>query len=148
MRWMLFVHVVSVAFWLGGAAALYVLYRKAMRLQADNPSEALTIAHDTTRSVIRGILNPCALMVLLTGIGMLTQMGLVGQSKPFWLNFMEQFGGMVALISIALLTWFMRRLDRAPSPEERARHWRLLNQAILGVGAGVAVTIFVVVLRL
>src|SRR5690554_3829930 len=94
MRWMLFVHIASVAFWLGGTATLYVLYRKAKPLSL---SDGLTVAHDTTRSVIKGILNPCALLVLLTGIGMLTQMGLVGQSKPFWLSFMEQFGGIVAL---------------------------------------------------
>lgn len=145
MRWMLFVHVLSVALWLGGTAALYVLYRKTM---ARSSSDGLAIAHDTARSMVKGILNPSALFVLLTGIGMLMQMGLVGQSKPFWLSFMEQFGGLVALISIALLTWQMRGLDRAPSSEERARRWRLLNRSIMGVGAGVALTIFVVLFRL
>lgn len=148
MRWMLFVHIMSVAFWLGGTATLYVLYRKAMRLTPSESSAGIAVAHDTTRSVIKGILNPSALLVLLSGIGMLMQMGLVGQAKPFWLGFMEQFGGMVALISIALLTWQLRRLERAPSSQERARRWRLLNQTILGVGAGVAITILVVALRL
>ena len=105
------------------------------------------MAYDTTRSVIKGILNPSALLVLFTGIGMLMQMGLVGKAKPFWLTFMEQFGGMVALISAGVLTWQIRRLDRASSAEERARRWRVLNQTIAGVGAGVVVTIFVVASR-
>lgn len=144
MRWMLFVHIASVAFWLGGAATLYVLYHKSMRL---SPPDGISVAYDTTRSVIKGILNPSALLVLFTGIGMLMQMGLVGRAKPFWLTFMEQFGGMVALLSAGVLTWQIRRLDRASSAEERARRWRVLNQTIACVGAGVAITIFVVAMK-
>lgn len=145
MRWMLFVHIASVAFWLGGTATLYVLYRKSIRLSAP---DGQSVAYDTTRSVVKGILNPCALMVLFTGIGMLMQMGLVGAAKPFWLTFMEQFGGMVALISAGMLSWQLRRLDRATTDEERTRRWRVLNQTIACVGAGVVVTIFIVALRL
>lgn len=144
MRWMLFVHIASVALWLGGAAALYVLYLKSRRL---SPAEGLSVAFDTTRTVVKGILNPSALLVLFTGIGMLMQMGMMGKTRPFWLAFMEQFGGMVAIISAAALTWQIRKLDRAVSDEERARRWRVLNQTIAGVGAGVIITIFVVALR-
>lgn len=145
MRWMLFLHILSVAFWLGGTATLYVLYRK---VKHQGSSEGLNVAHDTARSVVKGILNPSAILVLFTGIGMLMQMGLVGSSKPFWLSFMEQFGGIVALLSIILLTWQIRHLDKASSSEERARRWRVLNQTMVGIGAGVALTIFVVALRL
>lgn len=144
MRWMLFVHIASVSLWLGGAAALYVLYRKSRRL---SPAEGISVAFDTTRAVVKGILNPSALLVLFTGIGMLMQMGMVGKTKPFWLAFMEQFGGIVAIISAAALTWQIRNLDRAASDEERARRWRVLNQTIAGVGAGVIIVIFVVALR-
>lgn len=144
MRWMLFVHIASVAFWLGGAVTLYVLYRKSMLL---SPSEGKAVAYDTTRSVVMSILNPSALLVLFTGIGMLTQMGLVGKTKPFWLTFMEQFGGMVALLSAGVLTWQIRRLDRASSTEERTRRWHALNRTIAFVGAGVVITIFVVAMR-
>lgn len=148
MRWMLFVHIMSVAFWLGGIATLYVLNRKAMRFSTSDKSDGIAVARDTTRSVIKGILNPSALLVLLSGIGMMVQLGLMGRDKPFWLGFMEQFGGMVALVSIAILTWQMRRLDRASSPQDQARYWRQLNYTILGIGTGVAATIFVVALRL
>ena len=106
------------------------------------------MAYDTARSVIRGILNPAALLVLFTGIGMLMQLGLIGHRKPFWLTFMEQFGGTVALISAGMLTWRMRRFNSAASPEERARCGRELNQTVALVAAAVAVTILVVALRL
>jgi len=144
MRWMLFVHIASVAFWLGGAVALYVLYHKSMRLAS---SEAGAVVYDTARSVILSILNPSALLVLFTGIGMMVQLGFIGKAKPFWLTFMEQFGGMVALLSAGVLTWQIRRFDRASSAEERIRRWRVLNQTIACVGAGVIVTIFVVAMR-
>jgi len=55
---------------------------------------------------------------------------------------------MVALMSAALLTWQLRRFDTATSVEERSRRWRALNRTIAWVGAGIAVTIFVVALRL
>src|SRR5690606_39414302 len=64
---------------------------------------------------------PSALLVLLTGIGMLLQVGMLGKTKPFWLAFMEQFGGMVALISAGLLTWQLRRLDRSATRSAERR---------------------------
>lgn len=145
MRWMLFVHIASVAFLLGGTAALYVLYRRSLR--AASP-EGMAVAYGTARSVVKGILNPSALLVLLTGIGMLLQVGMLGKTKPFWLAFMEQFGGMVALISAGLLTWQLRRLDRSATDEERKSQWRALNLMIAGVGVAVTLTILVVALRL
>lgn len=144
MRWLLFVHVASVAFWLGGIGALYVLFRKAAGTASDDGRE---LAYDTTKSVVKGILNPSALLVLATGIAMIVQMGLAGRAKPFWLGFMEQFGGIVALLSAGLLTWQLRRIDRAASQEERERHWRQLNRTMAYIGVGVVATIFVVILR-
>lgn len=143
-RWLLFAHVTSVAFWLGGIAALYVLYRKSLRLAS---AEGMSVAQATARSVINGMLTPSALVVLVTGIVMLVQMGLAGKAKPFWLTFMEQFGGLVALLSAILLTWQVRRLGRAATQEEQNRHWRTLNTALLCIGAAVALVIFVVELR-
>jgi len=145
MRWLLFVHIASVAFWLGGAATLYLLYRSSMRLSSQ---DAVPVTYSATRSAVWGILNPSALLVLFTGIAMMVQLGLAGKPKPFWLTFMEQFGGTVALVSAGTLSWQLRRLDRASSAEERTRRWRTLNRTIASVGAGVAVTIFVVAMRL
>lgn len=144
-RWLLFIHIAGVAFWLGSLVSMFVLIRKGV---ATENAEARAIVHRTTRSVVRGIINPCAALVLLSGIIMLVQLGLTGQSKPFWLAFMERFGGLVALISVGLLTWQLRMVDRAHDPQHRARGLRRLNQMMMGVGAGVTVTILVVTLRL
>lgn len=144
-RWLLFLHITSVAFWLGAMAALFVLYRRAASRSWETGQ---SLAFDTTKSVVRGIVTPSALLVLGTGIIMIMQLGLMGQAKPFWLTFMEQFGGMVALISAGLLTWQTRRVDRADSPAERERRWRHLNQTMAYVGVGVVATILVVALRI
>ncbi len=144
MRPLLFLHISSVALWLGSLVTLYILNRREI---APNNPEALSIVYGTTRSVVRKVINPSSLIVLLSGIGMMVQLGLVGQSKPFWLTFMEQFGGMVALISVALLTWQMRKVDRAAA-DERAALLKRLNRTMLGVGAGVLATILVVTFRL
>lgn len=145
IRWLLFVHIVSVAFWLGSIGALIVLHRKGKSL---GESAESAVVYQTTRSVVRWIMNPSSVLVLLTGVTMLVQMGLGGKPKPFWLGFMEQFGGMVALISVALLTWQTRKIDRAPSPAVRSQQLRRLNQMMAGVAMGVTATIFVVILRL
>lgn len=145
MRWLLFLHVAGVAFWLGGIAALYVLYRKAAVRSWERGQE---LAYETAKSVVKGILNPSALVVLGTGIVMIMQLGLMGRARPFWLSFMEQFGGMVAILSAALLTWQLRRVDRAGSEEERDRRWRQLHRTMAYIGAGVVATILVVILRI
>lgn len=144
IRALLFLHITGIALWLGSLVTLYILNRR--RFAADNP-EAIAVVYETTRSVVRGVINPSSLIVLLSGISMMMQLGMVGQPKLFWLAFMEQFGGMVALISLALLTWQMRKVDRASS-EERVARLRRLNHTFLGVGAGVTATILVVALRL
>lgn len=144
MRWLLFVHVAGVAFWLGGIGALYVLFRKAASTAWD---DGRGLAYDTAKSVVKGILNPSALLVLASGIAMIVQLGLAGRGKPFWLGFMEQFGGMVALVSAGLLTWQLRRIDRAASQEERERYWQHLNRTMAYIGVCVVATIFVVILR-
>ena len=140
-RWLLFFHVTCVALWLGSIGAVYILHRKAMA--SGNDQHALAI--QTSRSVIRGIMNPCSLVVLLTGITMLMQMGLVGREKAFWLAFMEQFGGLVILLSVGLLTWQMRRLTA--SGETQASFGNM-NRVLTLIGAGIVAVLLVVLLRL
>ncbi|HEY8497158.1 MAG TPA: hypothetical protein VIK98_09040, partial [Limnochordales bacterium] len=130
------------------ASATQPVLPNLLQRKSDPPNPA----RDTREGAYRWTSATCccwdSLLVLFTGIFMLMQLGLVGQSKPFWLTFMEQFGGMVALISAGLLTWQLRRFDTAASAEERSRRWRALNRTIAWIAAGIAVTIFVVALRL
>jgi len=143
-RLLLFFHVTCVALWLGSIGAAYILHRKAATVGG---KDSYPLALQTTRSIVRGIMNPCALVVLVTGVVMLMQMGLVGETKPFWLNFMERFGGVVVLLSVGWLTWQMRRLSSAPA-EQNGTRFVGINRALTSVGAGIIVTLFVVLLRL
>lgn len=148
MRWLLSIHVVGVAFWLGGIVALLVLQRKSRTVSTDLSSDAQQLLLGTMGSVVRWVLTPSAAFVLLTGPIMLMQMGLIGVTKPFWLDFMERFGGVVALVSMVLLTWQMRNADRATSGEERKRHLHKLGFSLTGVGAATLATVLVVILRM
>lgn len=145
MGLLLFVHLTGIALWLGGMAALVVLSAKTIRSKG---SEALRVTLDAAKTVIYAILNPAAVAVLATGITMIVQMNLTGIKKPFWLSFMEQVGGMVALISVALLTLYVRRIAKADSDDVKRRGLALLNWFQSGIGAAVVVTIYIVARRL
>lgn len=145
MRPMLFLHIIGFTFWLGSMVAVYVMYRKNRALAGEGH---FGLVSGTIRTVVWGILNPSAVLVLFTGIGMISAMGLVGNPKPFWLMFMEMFGGMAALLSIALLSWQARRLAKADSAEEGSRRLAGFMRVMMPVGISVAATIFVVALRL
>lgn len=151
IRWLLFAHVVGVMFWLGGVAVLLVLQGTSRRM-ADGVEvvgeDARHLLLDTMGAVVRWILTPSAAVVLLSGPVMLMQMGLIGLDKPFWLTFMERFGGLVSLVSIVLLTWQMRKAERASSVPEQARHLHRLSYTLTGVGAATFATVLVVVLRM
>jgi len=104
---MLFFHVSTVAVWLGSIVAVLFMLQM-IRKQAKSP-EISTLIPKMLRTFNR-ITHPSAFVVLISGIIMILEMGLVGQSKPFWLSYMEQGGGMVVLLSIILLTWQGRRI--------------------------------------
>lgn len=151
VRWLLFAHVAGVVFWLGGIAALLVLQRQNRRLAegeavADDGAQRLVLR--TIGTVVRWILTPSAAIVLLSGPIMLMQMGLIGMDKPFWLEFMERSGGVVSLVSIGLLTWQLRKAERATSGPEQARYLHTLGYGLSGVGVATLATIFVVMLRM
>lgn len=151
VRWLLFAHVIGVAFWLGGAAALLVLQRMSRKIVHDGvdlSEDARRLTLGTMGTVVRWILTPSAAVVLLSGPAMMMAMGIVGMAKPFWLVFMERFGGLVSLVSIVLLTWQMRKLERADSGTERVRRLNKMGYALTGVSAATAATVLIVMLRL
>lgn len=143
--WLLFLHIAGVAFWLGSAAAVFILQRKARRSKEPATTQ---LAQDTTRSIVRGVVNPSSLIVLITGIVMIVQMGFVGKAKPFWLSMMEQGGGMIVLLSIGLMSWQMRKLTRSSSEEARHVHLGRLANSLAGISLGVLAVILVVALRI
>lgn len=145
IKWLLFFHLTGVALWLGSVWASWILIRQALRLGAD---EALVLAGRTVRSITRGIANPSALVVLVSGVMMLAQLGLMGSGKPFWLSFMEQFGGLVILAAVAIFTWRLRNLAKAETPDQLRKALGRFGPAFGFVGTAVMVVILVVSLRL
>lgn len=143
-QWLLFLHIACVAFWLGSIAAVFILGRKAAR--ATEPA-SVALAKETTRSVVRGIVNPSALVVLLSGVGMMIQGGYIGSSKQTWLAVMEMGGGTLIMLSVALLSWQLRKLTRSSDEDPKASLARL-NKSMAGIGAGVLAIILIVALRI
>lgn len=73
------------------------------------------------------VMQGAALAVLLSGIGMLVSMGMIGNSKPLWLKLMEDGGGLIALLFVILITWMMRILSKTSESERECKLKQLLN---------------------
>lgn len=142
-NWMLFFHIVGVAFWLGATVAVFIIQRHARAVASDSVN---TLLRNTMRTVVHGIINPSSLIVLFSGVFMILQMNL--STKPFWLAFMEMFGGMLVLVSVVLLTWQLRKATKALSEKDQSAFLSRLTHSMTGVGVGVIAIILVVALRL
>lgn len=143
--WLLFFHIACVAFWLGAAATVFVLQRQARHT---TESSVVHMTKNTMRSIVRGVVNPSALVVLATGIAMIVQMGLVGEAKPFWLSIMEHGGGLLVMISVLLTSWLLRNLTRSSEDATRQVYMARLSNSLAGVSVGVLAVILVVALRI
>lgn len=71
-----------------------------------------------------------------------------GNPKPLWISFMERFGGMVALLSVGVISLMLRRAHNKSNGEERVRGFAALSRIMTSVGTLVTMTIFVVMFRL
>lgn len=145
VRWLLFLHVTGVALWLGSTLAIVILNRKGLATEGQS---ARHLTFDTTRTVVRWVTNPSALVVLISGVGLIMGLGWLGNPKPLWISFMEQFGGMIALLSVVLISLSLRRAYKKPTEEERMKGFKKLSWLMTSVGTLVTATIFVVMFRL
>lgn len=100
---LLFLHLSGLAVWLGAAVLLTILFA-VLKKQSDNSLLLLCT------KLVNRLLSVAALTVLISGGGLIELLGWRGMDKPFWLSFMEQAGGTVILLFIALFTWQSRRL--------------------------------------
>lgn len=144
-RILLFLHVTGVALWLGATWASWNMIRHASKTEGPDARRLIT---DSIRGTIRGIINPSALLALFTGIGMMVHMGLMGPGKPFWLAFMEQAGGLIAMATVAFLTWQLRRVARAGTASEAAESIMKIRPTLTTSGLAVLAVVLVVMLRL
>ncbi|MFD2168874.1 hypothetical protein [Tumebacillus lipolyticus] len=106
--WLLFLHLTSLALWFGGLVMLSFLLVSIKQ----SAGEAVKAQVSTYLKLANRLLHPSALLVLISGAIMIVQMGIERDMKPFWLTFMEQWGGTVVLFSTIALTWVGSRLKK------------------------------------
>ncbi|EGL17835.1 MULTISPECIES: hypothetical protein [unclassified Paenibacillus] len=94
--WMLFLHITGLLGWLGALLGILVTML-LLRKQLGTP-DANSLAGKTIR-VFGRIAHPSSILVLLSGVYLILQMGL-GSGKPFWLQVMEKGGGTIILLAV------------------------------------------------
>ncbi|MBD1372312.1 DUF2269 family protein [Hazenella sp. IB182357] len=102
----LFIHVVCVATWFGGATMMTMFLRDATR------SNDVTTMANTLAKVQRWNLTmflPTSVLVLITGMYM--WMAYVGaESKPLWLLVKERFGSLFIIAFILIIAFYGKKL--------------------------------------
>lgn len=95
---MLFVHLTGLFAWLGGLLAIAVMLGMLKKQLGTPESDAM--AARIVR-VFSFFTHPGAVLVLISGIVMIVQMGM-GDDKPLWLEVMEKGGGTIILLGLIL----------------------------------------------
>ncbi len=148
-NWLFFLHITGLVVWIGSLTVLFVLLATMSKKTNLIGSVTEFALIDSTVKIVRWLTNPGALVVLLTGIFMIMEMGLMGQDKPFWLRFMEETGGLIIILSIVLLAIQNRRIrkyliemKRDHAPFEKVR--RILSQYVAMMAGSVVLALVVV----
>lgn len=95
---MLFVHLTGLFVWLGALMGTLVMLG-LLKNQLGSPD-----TNQLAKRLIRMfsmLSHPGALLVLVSGVYMIVQMG-AGSDKPLWLDVMEKGGGTIILLAIVL----------------------------------------------
>lgn len=143
---MYFSHIIGLAIWFGALLVAMLLLRKA-RLHSDQQQVAAALADKS----VWYTLQAAAFAVLLSGIGMIIQAGMLGKSKPLWLKLMEEGGGMVVLVFIILVTLWTRKLRKALKNGDAAMYGKMIKRFLrlsMSFVLAIAAIILVVSLRL
>lgn len=143
---MYFSHIIGLAIWFGALLVAMLLLRKA-RLHSDQQQVAAALADKS----VWYTLQAAAFAVLLSGIGMIIQAGMLGKSKPLWLKLMEEGGGMVVLVFIILVTLWTRKLRKALKNGDAVMYGKMVKRFLrlsMSFVLAIAAIILVVSLRL
>ncbi|PTX58900.1 hypothetical protein C8P63_11482 [Melghirimyces profundicolus] len=130
----LFIHILSIASWVGGITVMAVWLRKSTKLhdQGLSMKESLVNVHNLN---VR-MMVPVAVLTLLTGLYMLVQWG---PDKPLYLLIKERFGSLIVLLyAVGLPIYGGRLLKKVKAETDPAamtgtlkRYIRLLNLTLL-----------------
>lgn len=63
-------------------------------------------------AIVNRLLNPSAFVVMVSGLAMMINLGLMGQDVPLWLRLMQDGGSLIVLLSIALITFYGNRFKK------------------------------------
>ncbi|MGA8941644.1 MAG: DUF2269 family protein [Thermoactinomyces sp.] len=97
-----FLHVVSVAFWLGGITLSTFFLRDAMM---EKQIDQMNHTFERVQHWNLVMFVPASFVVLLTGITMLMQLD---GSKTFWVLVKERFGSLFIILFIAFVVFYGR----------------------------------------
>ena len=95
---LLFFHLSGLFVWLGSLFAIVVMLL-LLKNQLDSPQTKKLI--NRIVRVFSMFAHPSSLVVLISGVIMIIQIGL-GNNKPFWLDIMEKGGGTIILLALVL----------------------------------------------
>ncbi|GED71980.1 hypothetical protein BRE01_56820 [Brevibacillus reuszeri] len=137
---MYFTHIIGLAVWFGALVVVLLLLR-TYKAYTDQGQVATALANKTVWST----LQVAAFAVLLSGIGMIIQAGLLGQKKPLWLKLMEEGGGLIILLFIIFVTLWTRKLRNALKQGDATRYTQI-SKRFFGLSLAFVVAIAAVVL--
>lgn len=143
---MYFVHIMGLAIWFG-ALLVGVLLLRSARAHVDQQQVAVALANRSVWTTLQA----AAVAVLLSGIGMIIQAGLLGQSKPLWLKLMEEGGGMVVLVFVVFVSIWTRKLRNVLKQGDVVSSGKMIKRFIgLSVSfvLAIATVVLIVSLRL
>lgn len=111
----LFLHLTGISIWSGSILAVILIL---MMMKKHLGSKELSNIIKKIVRIINMLVHPSAFIVLVSGIFMIVSLGL-GMNKPFWLNFMEKFGGVVIMFSIIAISFAGRALVKKLNAMEK-----------------------------
>lgn len=141
-----FFHITGLAIWLG-SLIIFALQLQQMRHYVDQQEKLLP----SLTKLVKWLLNPSAFIVLVSGVALILQMGLMGTTKPFYLNYMEQFGGVVILLSMIVLFIQARGIQKSLAKGQASKHHlqaKARNFAISMIGSTVLILSVVLVVSM
>ncbi|MBL0385741.1 hypothetical protein JJB07_03670 [Tumebacillus sp. ITR2] len=110
-----FLHLTGLTAWIGSMVLLVIMLVSVRKnLEEWNGKPLFLLA---TR-LVKWLLNGAALAVLISGVGLIQKLGFTEASKPFYVKFMEQTGGLTLLLFIILMTLFSNRATKQLKQEK------------------------------
>ncbi|MGE6226372.1 hypothetical protein [Paenibacillus chitinolyticus] len=105
---MIFLHISGLLGWLGALLGILVTML-LLRKQLGTP-DANSLTGKTIR-VFGRIAHPSSILVLLSGVYLILQMG-IGTEKPLWLQVMEKGGGTIILLAVIFTAVLGSKLNK------------------------------------